>query len=401
MVTPALDPGGAARYARQLVLPQVGMPGQARLARSRVLVVGAGGLGSPALLYLAAAGVGTVGVVDDDDVDVTNLHRQVVHAADAVGLPKTRSARESIGRLNPRTAVVEHRERLRSDNAVDILAWLRRRRRRVGQLRDPLRRQRRLRRSRARARLGLRRWVSRARWRCGGPGTRPCYRCVFPDRSALATVPSCEQAGVLGSVCAVIGSVQATETLKLLLGVGEPLVGRLLIHDGLRQTWDIVPVRADPACPACGEHSRLPWPTEPASPSGMPVDPAPRPGPSLPAPLEPAALAAYLAGSDAVLVDVRDEAERAAVTIPGAVAVPLGQFRTGTRIHPTRAGRPGPAGRRLLHVGQPLRGGRSAGSASRLLADDQPARRGAGVAEGGRARPAGDLALGQIRPRPI
>ncbi len=329
MVTPALDPGGAARYGRQLVLPQVGMPGQARLARSRVLVVGAGGLGSPALLYLAAAGVGTVGVVDDDDVDVTNLHRQVVHAADAVGLPKTRSARESIGRLNPRTAVVEHRERLRSDNAVDILAGYDV----VVDGSDNFATRYVV--SDACVALGLAHvWGcvvgfegQVAVWRAGDG---PCYRCVFPDRSSLATLPSCEQAGVLGSVCAVIGSVQATETLKLLLGVGEPLVGRLLIHDGLRQTWDIVPVRADRACPACGDHSRAPSPTEPASPSGMPVEAVPRPGPSLPAPLEPAALAAYLAGSDAVLVDVRDEVERAAVTIPGAVPVPLGQFHTGT-----------------------------------------------------------------------
>ena len=145
-------------------------------------------------------------------------------------------------------------------------------------------------------------------------GHGPCYRCVFPDRSGLTQVPSCEQAGVLGSVCAVIGSVQATETLKLLLGVGEPLVGRLLIHDAMRQAWDIVPVGSDPTCPACG----------------MPDGRAPRPGTSSPPMLEPAALAAYLAGSDAVLVDVREEVERAAVTIPGAVAVPMAQFRTGT-----------------------------------------------------------------------
>ena len=329
MVSPALDPAELARYARQVVLPQVGMPGQARLARSRVLVVGAGGLGSPVLLYLAAAGVGTLGVVDDDDVDVSNLHRQVVHAADAVGLPKTRSARESIARLNPATAVVEHRERLRSDNAVDILGG-------YDVVVD-----------------GADNFVTRYAvsaacvalglahvWGCvlgfegqvavWWAGRGPCYRCVFPDRSGLTTVPSCEQAGVLGSVCAVIGSVQATETLKLLLGVGEPLVGRLLIHDGLRQAWDVVPVSADPACPACGDHSRASGAIEPGSQSGMPVDPAPGPGTSSPPMLEPAALAAHVAGSDAVLVDVRDEVERAAVTIPGAVAVPLAQFRTGT-----------------------------------------------------------------------
>ena len=263
---PELSPEERTRYARHLILPGLGADGQRRLRAARVLVVGAGGLGSPALLYLAAAGVGTLGVVDDDVVDTTNLQRQVVHGVDDVGRAKVDSAADAVAAVSPATTVVRHRDRLDVVNAMDVLAdydlvldgadnfptrYL------VGD---------------ACARLGIPHvWGSVYRFdgqvSVWWAGEGPCYACVFPVQPPPDAVPSCAVGGVLGAVCASIGSVMATEAVKLVTGSGEPLVGRLLVHDALRQAWDTVPVRADAGCRVCGAGAD---PTRPLGWSSVP-----------------------------------------------------------------------------------------------------------------------------------
>lgn len=319
------------RYARHVLLPQVGMAGQERLATSRVLVVGAGGLGSPALLYLAAAGVGTLGIVDHDVVETSNLQRQVVHSDADVGRPKTESAAETVARVNPLVEVVRHDVRLDSTNVMETLRgydvvvdgtdnfptrYL---------LND------------ACAFLGVPHvWGSIYRfdgqvavwWAAQGP----CYRCVFPDPPPPGSVPSCAEGGVLGVLCAAIGSVQATETVKLLLGIGEPLVGRLLLHDALAMTWDTLQVRKDPDCPVCGDTPSITEPVDYEVFCGLSGD-AGAEGAAQPevALVGAAALAVELASdTPPLLVDVRGEAERAIASIPGALPVHLDAFRDGT-----------------------------------------------------------------------
>jgi adenylyltransferase/sulfurtransferase len=330
---PALTAHERTRYARHLLLPDLGTDGQRRLRAARVLVVGAGGLGSPALLYLAAAGVGTIGVVDDDVVDATNLQRQVVHGVADVGRPKTESAAEAVHAISPTTTVVQHRERLDEATALDVVAdydlvldgadnfptrYL------VGD---------------ACARLGVPHvWGSVFRFdgqvSVWWAGEGPCYACVFPHQPPPDAVPSCAVGGVLGAVCASIGAVMATEAVKLVTGVGEPLVGRLLVHDALRQTWDPLPVRADPGCRVCGSGADATRPLGWAT--GI------RPGPAVPAAgdrpgIDVAGLRAVLDAGDveesrALLLDVREEGERAVVTLPGDVWLPVGDVRAGAEV---------------------------------------------------------------------
>lgn len=323
------------RYARQVLLPEVGPAGQRRLAEARVLVVGAGGLGSPALLYLAAAGVGTLGVVDDDLVDETNLHRQVLHGAADLGRPKTDSAADALARLDPDLTVRRHPERLTAANAVPVLSgydlvvdgsdtfatrYL------VGD---------------ACAVLGVPHvWASVLRFDAQvavwWAGHGPCYRCVFPHPPAPDAVPSCAQAGVLGALCGAVGSVQATEALKLLLGVGEPLLGRVLIHDALRQTWDAVAVRADPRCATCARPAgslppTLAAPEEPVCRVAGPGGRGDLPGQA--ATVTAYQLAAELAGAaPPVLVDVRGPAERAALAIAGHRVAELADLESGAAL---------------------------------------------------------------------
>ncbi|HYN29814.1 MAG TPA: ThiF family adenylyltransferase [Dermatophilaceae bacterium] len=345
---PPLGAAERARYARHLLLPGLGASGQRRLRAASVLVVGAGGLGSPTLLYLAAAGVGRLAVVDDDVVEPSNLQRQVVHRTADVGSPKTASAARAVRDLDPGVEVLEHRERLDSSTALDLLAehdlvvdgadtfptrYL------VGD---------------ACARLGMPHvWGAVYRYDAQASvwwaGEGPCYRCVFPVAPAPDAVPSCATGGVLGATCGTIGSVLVTEVVKLVTGTGDPLVGRLLLHDALRQEWGTVPVAADPACPVCGPGA------DPLAPLGYAVPPAatwvvPDPGRgatgvaptgqevggrSEPLPsVEVGVLAARLAARDRgtddfVLLDVREPGEREVVTIPGAVPVPLGDLREG------------------------------------------------------------------------
>ncbi|WP_299440939.1 molybdopterin-synthase adenylyltransferase MoeB [uncultured Phycicoccus sp.] len=330
---PELTAAERTRFARHLLLPDLGVDGQRRLRAARVLVVGAGGLGSPALLYLAAAGVGTIGVVDDDVVESTNLQRQVVHGVADVGRPKVDSAAEAVRAISPDTRVVRHHARLDALTAMDVLAdydlvldgadnfptrYL------VGD---------------ACARLGIPHvWGSVYRFdgqvSVWWAGEGPCYACVFPQQPAPDAVPSCAVGGVLGAVCASVGSVMATEAVKLVTGTGEALVGRLLVHDALRQTWDALPVRRDPGCRVCGAGADaarpLGWATTPADPSpgAGSAAPADRPG------VDVAALATLLrdraAGSeDFVLLDVREPGERDVAAIPGSEAMPMARVRAG------------------------------------------------------------------------
>ena len=240
----------ADRYARHLVMPEIGVAGQAKLGQAKVLVVGAGGLGSPALLYLAAAGVGTLGIVDFDTVDASNLQRQVVHADDRVGMPKTESAARTLRGLNPDVRVVQHREALVDANVDSLIAGYDL----VIDGTDTFETRYTLNDAAVRARTTV---VHASVYRFEGqltvfkPFDGPCYRCLYPTPPPPELAPGCSVAGVLGVVPGVMGMLQATEALKLLLGIGEPLIGRLLLWDALDATFDEVTLRRDPNCPVC------------------------------------------------------------------------------------------------------------------------------------------------------
>jgi sulfur-carrier protein adenylyltransferase/sulfurtransferase len=239
-----------ARYSRQLVMPEVGPAGQARLAAARVLVVGAGGLGSPSLLYLAAAGVGTIGVVDFDTVEMSNLQRQVVHTHGRLGRQKTESAASALRELNPDVTVVGHDELLDAGNAGRLVAG----HDVVIDGSDTFATRYALNDACAAAGIPL---VHASVYRFEGqltvfaPPAGPCYRCLFPEPPADAEAFACAVTGVLGVVPGVMGLLQATEALKLILGLGRPLIGRLLVHDALEGTFEEVRLQADPACPVC------------------------------------------------------------------------------------------------------------------------------------------------------
>ena len=242
------------RYSRHLMIPEVGEAGQAKLLKSKILLIGAGGLGSPAGYYLAAAGVGRLGIVDGDVVDESNLQRQILHTTDRIGMPKTESARKTIQALNPEVAVDEHRVRLTRENAIDLFS-------KYDVIVD------------GSDNFGTRYLVNDACvllqkpnvhgsiFRFDGQATtfvpgggRPCYRCLFPEPPPPELAPSCQEAGVLGVLPGIIGLVQAVEAVKLVLGRGEPLVGRLLLYDALEQKFREVKYARDPDCPACGDH---------------------------------------------------------------------------------------------------------------------------------------------------
>lgn len=245
------------RYARHLILDEVGDEGQDRLLASRVLCVGAGGLGSPVLLYLAAAGIGTLGIIDDDTVDMTNLQRQVVHATGSVGEAKTRSARDTLERINPTVEVRLHEMRLGPENAAGLLSdydlvvdgsdnfatrYL------VNDTAHhsgiPVV---------SGALLRFEGQLTTYRSGVAGHAGEPCYRCLFREPPPPDTVPRCEEAGILGAVAGVIGTLQATEVLKELLGIGESMSGRLLMFDALGMTFRTVRYRRSPSCPLCGD----------------------------------------------------------------------------------------------------------------------------------------------------
>jgi sulfur-carrier protein adenylyltransferase/sulfurtransferase len=250
---PQLSADESVRYARHLILPHVGAEGQRRLKQSRVLVVGAGGLGSPVAMYLAAAGVGTLGIVEFDLVDETNLQRQVIHGTSDVGRPKLDSARDRIAEINPHVHVEAHPLRLTSANAMEVVQaydvvvdgtdnfptrYL---------LNDAC-----VLAGKPNVYGSILRWEGQASvfWARRGP----CYRCLFAEPPPPDLVPNCAEGGVMGVLPGIVGSIQATETLKLLLGEGEPLIGRLLLFDALRMRFREMRLRRDPACPVCGEN---------------------------------------------------------------------------------------------------------------------------------------------------
>lgn len=253
------------RYARHILLDGVGGVGQQKLLESRVLVVGAGGLGSPVLMYLAAAGVGALGVVDDDVVDLSNLQRQIVHTTEAVGTPKVESAKMTLAAINPDVTVIPHQERITPDNALDMISgydivadgsdnfatrFL---------VNDACYFAGKTLVSAAILRFDAQIYTFKAFEDTGGDGEGhgPCYRCIFPEPPPEGQIPTCAEAGVLGAICGMAGSLQATEVLKELLGLGESLSGALIIYDGLATTFRKISVKPDPGCRLCGDNPEI------------------------------------------------------------------------------------------------------------------------------------------------
>jgi len=244
------------RYSRHIILPEVGGKGQMKLREGKVLMIGAGGLGSPVSLYLAAAGIGTLGIVDMDTVDLSNLQRQVLHTTNDVGRPKVESAKETLTAINPGVKVNAYRERLGKDNVLELVneydvivdgvdnfptrfllndACV--------MAKKPL------------VEAGILRWDGMVMTII--PGEGPCYRCVFPEPPPAGAVPTCQEAGVIGAIAGVMGVLQATEVIKLILGVGENLVGRLLTFDALESRFREVKIKRNPKCALCGENPTI------------------------------------------------------------------------------------------------------------------------------------------------
>lgn len=310
------------RYSRHLLLPEVGLEGQRTLKASSVLCIGAGGLGSPVSMYLAAAGVGTLALVDDDVVDLSNLQRQVVHATSAVGEPKVRSAARCLAGLNPDVKVIAHHARLTRENAFDLLAGCDL----VVDCTDNFATRYLVNDACV---LAGRPYVYGSVFRFEGQASvlaasgGPCYRCLFPEPPPAGLVPSCAEGGVLGVLPGIIGSIQANEAIKLLLGAGTPLVGRLLIFDALDLHFREVRLPRDPDCPVCGTHPTIVELQDYEELCGG------------------AAEARALAGRDmsplelkrrlderqpTVLLDVREPMEYRIVNLPGSILIPLGQL---------------------------------------------------------------------------
>jgi len=318
------------RYSRHLIIPDVGKTGQRRLKNARVLVVGAGGLGSPALLYLAAAGVGTLGVIDFDVVDESNLQRQIIHGQSDIGRPKAVSAMESIHEVNPLVNVVLHEERLDSDNAMQIFEpydlivdgtdnfatrYL---------VND------------ACVLLG-KPYVWGSIYRFDGQASvfwaeyGPCYRCLYPEPPPPGMVPSCAEGGVLGVLCASIGSIQVNEAIKVITGIGEPLVGRLMIYDALEMTYRAVNVRKDPECPVCGKNPTITELIDYEEFCGTVSEDAQKAAAG--STITATELKDMLDRDENIfLIDVREPNEYEIVSIPGAVLIPKGEFLSGAAL---------------------------------------------------------------------
>ncbi|MFD7902471.1 adenylyltransferase/sulfurtransferase MoeZ [Kitasatospora sp. NPDC059722] len=315
------------RYSRHLIIPDVGMAGQKRLKNARVLCVGAGGLGSPALMYLAAAGVGTLGIVEFDVVDESNLQRQIIHGQSDIGRSKGESARDSVKEINPYVDVILHEERLDNSNVMEIFSgydlivdgtdnfatrYL---------VND------------AAVLLG-KPYVWGSIYRFDGQASvfwaehGPCYRCLYPEAPPPGMVPSCAEGGVLGVLCASIGSIQVTEAIKLLAGVGDPLVGRLMIYDALEMNYRQVKVRKDPNCALCGDNPTVTELIDYEAFCGVVSEEA-----------QAAAAGSTITSKqlkewqdekeDIFLIDVREPGEYEIVSIPGAVLIPKNEFLMG------------------------------------------------------------------------
>ena len=329
---PALSNAEVARYSRHLIMPEVGMDGQLKLKAASVLCIGAGGLGSPVAMYLAAAGVGRLGIVDFDVVDYSNLQRQVIHGTPDVGRPKLESARDSLHAINPEVHVETHEVALSSGNALDVLGG-------YDVIVDGT------------DNFPTRYLVNDACVLLGKPNAYgsifrfegqasvfaakdgPCYRCLYPEPPPPGLVPSCAEGGVLGILPGVVGTIQATEAVKLIMGVGEPLVGRFLVYDALRMRFRELKLRRDPDCPVCGDNPTVTalidyeqfcgvTPAAPAadSPAGADDD----------ATVEQ--LKARIDRQDGVFIlDVREPQEYQICAIPGSTLIPLGELPS--RLH--------------------------------------------------------------------
>lgn len=325
------------RYSRHLIIPDVGMTGQKRLKNAKVLVIGAGGLGSPALLYLAAAGVGTIGIVEFDEVDESNLQRQVIHGQSDIGRPKAVSASESIAEINPLVNVVVHNTRLDNDNVKDVFAG-------YDLIVDGT------------DNFATRYMVNDAAFFMGIPyvwgsiyrfdgqasvfaptvvDDAPCYRCLYPEPPPPGMVPSCAEGGVLGVLCASIGSIQSTEAIKLITGAGEPLVGKLMTYDALEMSYRKLKMRKDPNCALCGENPTVTDLIDYETFCGAISDEAAEAAADSTISVRQveSMLAEREAGErDFVLVDVREPNEREINVIPGSVLITRGDFLNGSAL---------------------------------------------------------------------
>ncbi|MDT9594476.1 adenylyltransferase/sulfurtransferase MoeZ [Nocardioides zeae] len=339
------------RYSRHLIIPDVGMAGQKRLKNAKVLVIGAGGLGSPALLYLAAAGVGTLGIVEFDEVDESNLQRQVIHGQSDVGRPKAVSAKESVAEVNPLVDVVVYEERLDNDNVLGIFeGW--------DLIVDGT------------DNFATRYMVNDAAYflkipyvwgsiyRFDGQASvfwphavdedgqkveAPCYRCLYPEPPPPGMVPSCAEGGVLGVLCASIGSIQVNEAIKVLTGAGEPAVGKLVIYDALELEWRKLKVRKDPRCALCGENPTVTELIDYEAFCGAVSDEAAEAaaGSTISVvQLEQMLKEREEGGKDFVLVDVREPNEFEINRIPGSVLIPKGEFLNGNALGELPADKP-------------------------------------------------------------
>jgi adenylyltransferase/sulfurtransferase len=319
------------RYSRHLIIPDVGMTGQKRLKNAKVLCVGAGGLGSPTLMYLAAAGVGTLGVIDFDVVDESNLQRQVIHGQSDIGRLKVESAAATVREINPYVNVVTHNTTLTTDNVMEIFSQ-------YDLIVDGT------------DNFATRYMVNDAAVLLGKPYVwgsiyrfdgqasvfwaehGPCYRCLYPEPPPPGMVPSCAEGGVLGVLCASIGSIQVNEAIKLITGIGEPLVGRLMIYDALEMKYRDVKVRKDPECALCGKNPTITSLLDDYQAfCGVISDEAERAaqGSTITA-LELKEMMDR--GDDIFLVDVREPNEYEICRIPGSVLIPKGEFLDGSAL---------------------------------------------------------------------
>jgi adenylyltransferase/sulfurtransferase len=310
------------RYSRHLIIPDVGMTGQRRLKSAKVLCIGAGGLGSPVAMYLAAAGVGTLGLVDFDVVDVTNLQRQIMHGTSDLGKPKLQSAVETLTEINPNTTVVTHETFVRSDNAAELFSgydlivdgsdnfptrYL---------VNDVC------------VFLG-KPYVWGSIYRFDGQLSvfwaehGPCYRCLFPAPPPPGMVPSCAEGGVLGMLCGTVGSLQVTEAVKLITGIGDPMIGRMLTYDALEMRFRELKVRKDPSCPVCGPNATITEPIDYEAFCGVTQEVA-----EFAAQLQitPSELKAMQdRGEQVTLIDVREPHEYEIVRFEGSTLIPMGE----------------------------------------------------------------------------
>jgi sulfur-carrier protein adenylyltransferase/sulfurtransferase len=325
------------RYSRHLIIPDVGMSGQKRLKNARVLVIGAGGLGSPALLYLAAAGVGTLGIAEFDEVDESNLQRQIIHGQSDIGKSKAQSAKESIAEANPYVDVVLHEERLDNDNVMSVFEG-------YDLIVDGT------------DNFATRYMVNDAAYFLGIPyvwgsiyrfdgqasvfaptlvDDAPCYRCLYPEPPPPGMVPSCAEGGVLGVLCASIGAIQVNEAIKLVTGIGDPLVGQLMIYDALEMEYRKLKVRKDPNCALCGEHPTVTGLIDYDTFCGAVSEEASEAavGSTISVvQLEHMLKERKNGERDFVLVDVREPNEAEINHIPDSVLIPKGDFLNGSAL---------------------------------------------------------------------